>query len=92
MTTLGFIGLGIMGAPMAGHLIAAGHTVYLQTRSRVPAELLDAGGISCARAQELAQKADLIFMMPPDTTNVEDALFCKMGVAEGFSPGQTRGD
>ncbi|MDZ7921808.1 NAD(P)-binding domain-containing protein, partial [Rhodoferax sp.] len=44
MTTLGFIGLGIMGAPMAGHLIAAGHTVYLNTRSAVPAQLLEAGG------------------------------------------------
>ena len=70
MTTLGFIGLGIMGAPMAGHLIAAGHTVYLNTRSAVPAALLDAGGHACASAQEVAQKADIIFLMLPDTPDV----------------------
>ena len=89
MTTLGFIGLGIMGAPMAGHLIAAGHTVYLNTRSTVPAALLDAGGKACASAQEVAQKADIIFLMLPDTPDVEAVLFGAHGVAAGLSAGKT---
>jgi 2-hydroxy-3-oxopropionate reductase len=89
MTTLGFIGLGIMGAPMAGHLIAAGHTVYLNTRSTVPASLLDAGGQACFSAQEVAQKADIIFLMLPDTPDVEAVLFSAQGVAAGLSAGKT---
>jgi 2-hydroxy-3-oxopropionate reductase len=88
MTTLGFIGLGIMGAPMAGHLIAAGHTVYLNTRSAVPAALLDAGGNACVSAQEVAQKADIIFLMLPDTPDVEAVLFDAQGVAAGLSAGK----
>jgi 2-hydroxy-3-oxopropionate reductase len=89
MKTLGFIGLGIMGAPMAGHLLAAGHTVYLTTRSAIPSPLLDAGGLSCANAQEVAQKADIIFMMLPDTPDVDTVLFGKNGVAAGLTPGKT---
>ena len=89
MTTLGFIGLGIMGAPMAGHLIAAGHTVYLNTRSAVPAQLLEAGGHACTSAQEVAQKADIIFLMLPDTPDVEAVLFGTNGVASGLSAGKT---
>jgi 2-hydroxy-3-oxopropionate reductase len=86
---LGFIGLGIMGAPMAGHLLAAGHTVYLNTRSTVPASLLDAGGQACFSAQEAAQKADIIFLMLPDTPDVEAVLFGAQGVAAGLSAGKT---
>jgi 2-hydroxy-3-oxopropionate reductase len=89
MTTLGFIGLGIMGAPMAGHLLTAGHTVYLTTRSAIPSPLLDAGGLSCATAQEVAQKADIIFLMLPDTPDVEAVLFGKNGVAAGLTQGKT---
>jgi 2-hydroxy-3-oxopropionate reductase len=89
MTTLGFIGLGIMGAPMAGHLLAAGHTVYLNTRSAVPQPLLDAGGKACASAQEVAQKADIIFLMLPDTPDVEAVLFGDKGVASGLAQGKT---
>src|SRR3990167_6484781 len=89
MTTLGFIGLGIMGAPMAGHLIAAGHTVYLNTRSAVPAALLDAGAHACASAQEVAQKADIIFLMMPDTPDVEAVLLGANGVEAGLSAGKT---
>ncbi len=89
MTTLGFIGLGIMGAPMAGHLLAAGHTVYLNTRSTVPAALLEAGGHACATAQEVAQKADIIFLMLPDTPDVETVLFGDKGVASGLCAGKT---
>ena len=89
MHTLGFIGLGIMGAPMAAHLLAAGHTVYLHTRSQIPAPLLQAGGLACSNAQEVAEKADIIFMMLPDTPDVEAVLFSAQGVAAGLTPGKT---
>jgi 2-hydroxy-3-oxopropionate reductase len=89
MSTLGFIGLGIMGAPMAGHLIAAGHTVYLHTRSSIPADLLAAGGVACASATEVAQKADIVFLMLPDTPDVEAVLFGAHGVAAGLTAGKT---
>jgi 2-hydroxy-3-oxopropionate reductase len=89
MTTLGFIGLGIMGNPMAGHLLAAGHTVYLNTKGTVPEALVQAGGKPCASAKEVAQKADIIFLMLPDTPDVELVLFGADGVAEGLSAGKT---
>ncbi|MES2686172.1 MAG: 2-hydroxy-3-oxopropionate reductase [Pseudomonadota bacterium] len=85
MSKLGFIGLGIMGAPMAGHLVAAGHEVFLTTRSKVPAELLSGGkAVACASAQEVAEKADIIFMMLPDTPDVQKVLFGDKGVAAGL--------
>ena len=88
MAKLGFIGLGIMGKPMAGHLIAAGHEVFLNSRSGVPQELKDKGK-ACASAKEVAQKADVIFLMLPDTPDVEKALFGAGGVAEGLAKGKT---
>ena len=84
---LGFIGLGIMGAPMAGHLLAAGHTLYVHTRSKVPASL--AGGTACASAREVARQADIVFTMVPDTPDVEAVLFGETGVASGLSAGKT---
>jgi 2-hydroxy-3-oxopropionate reductase len=86
--TLGFIGLGVMGRPMAGHLVAAGHDVFLFSRSGVPADLTAAGGKACASPAEVAQKAEIIFLMVPDTPDVEKVLFGENGVAEGFSPGK----
>ena len=53
---IGFIGLGIMGAPMAGHLRAAGHDLFVHTRSRVPASLTDAGAVACASAAEVTRQ------------------------------------
>jgi 2-hydroxy-3-oxopropionate reductase len=89
MSNIGFIGLGIMGKPMAGHLIKGGHTVFLHSRSGVPQELTGAGGKGCASAKEVAQKADVIILMVPDTPDVEKALFGAGGVAEGLSKGKT---
>lgn len=88
MSKLGFIGLGIMGAPMAGHLIAAGHKVFLTTRRDVPPALTDAGGIACATPAEVAGKADITFIMVPDTPHVEDVLFGENGMAGGLAPGK----
>jgi 2-hydroxy-3-oxopropionate reductase len=81
---LGFIGLGIMGAPMAGHLLKAGHQLFANTRSKVPQELLDAGAKACATAKEVAQQADIIFLMLPDTPDVAKVLFGDDGVASGL--------
>ncbi|UUX51601.1 2-hydroxy-3-oxopropionate reductase [Nisaea acidiphila] len=89
MSKLGFIGLGIMGTPMAGHLIAAGHEVYLNTRNQVPRSLVDAGGTACPSAAAVAKQADIIFIMVPDTPEVEEVLFGADGVAEALSDGKT---
>ena len=86
---VGFIGLGIMGKPMALNLIKGGHTLYLNSRSGVPKELTDAGGTACASAKEVAQQADVIITMVPDTPDVEKVLFGAGGVAEGLSKGKT---
>ncbi len=89
MSKLGFIGLGIMGAPMAGHLIAAGHEVFLTTRSKVQAALQTGKAVVCASASEVAKKADIIFLMLPDTPDVQKVLFAENGVASGLSQGKT---
>ncbi|MDO8720551.1 MAG: 2-hydroxy-3-oxopropionate reductase [Polaromonas sp.] len=89
MSKLGFIGLGIMGAPMAAHLIAAGHEVFLNTRSTVPAELLKGQATACNSAREVAEKADIIFLMLPDTPDVAKVLFGDEGVASGLRQGKT---
>src|SRR5512134_1990031 len=88
MSNIGFVGLGIMGKPMAGNLIKGGHTLFLFSRSGVPQELTAAGGKACASAKEVAQKADIIITMVPDTPDVEKALFGQNGVAEGLSRGK----
>jgi 2-hydroxy-3-oxopropionate reductase len=85
---LGFIGLGIMGRPMAGHLLAAGHQLFAMSRSGVPEELTNNGARACATASEVAKKADLIILMVTDTPDVEAVLFGRAGVAEGLSPGK----
>src|SRR3989304_7916780 len=86
MTNIGFIGLGIMGKPMAANLIKGGHTLNLYTLEGVPQELTAAGGIACASAREVTQKSDIIIIMVPDTPDVEKVLFGASGVAEGLAP------
>src|SRR5438132_717950 len=88
MANVGFIGLGIMGSPMAGHLIKGGHRVFLHSHGGVQQALTDAGGIACATGKEVAQKADVIITMVPDTPHVEDVLFSDNGVAQGLSKGK----
>lgn len=90
MTNIGFIGLGIMGRPMAGHLQSAGHTIHTVIhRSAVPQELADSGAVECASGREVAEKSDVIIIMVPDTPDVETVLFGAGGVAEGLSAGKT---
>ena len=85
---IGFIGLGIMGTPMAGHLIQAGHTVFLHSRGAVPQELTRAGGTACASGKEVAQHADIVIIMVPDTPAVGTVLLAEDGVAAGLSKGK----
>ncbi|MBI2830293.1 MAG: 2-hydroxy-3-oxopropionate reductase [Chloroflexi bacterium] len=88
MAKLGFIGLGIMGKPMAGHLLAAGHEVHVHNRSQASVrELASRGAIACASGKEVAQKSDITFIMVPDTPDVEAVLFGRDGVAEGARQG-----
>jgi len=85
---VGFVGLGIMGKPMAANLIKGGHALYLHSRSGTPPELKDAGGTACGSAKEVAQQADVVITMVPDTPDVEKVLFGAGGVAEGLSAGK----
>jgi 2-hydroxy-3-oxopropionate reductase len=88
MEELGFVGLGIMGKPMAGHLVKAGHRVHVYDTNPVPVkELVAKGAAACRNSKEVAQKSDVIFIMVPDTPDVEAAIFGPNGVAEGLKPG-----
>ncbi len=86
---IGFIGLGIMGVPMAGHLIRAGHQLFVHTRSKLAPEIAESSAVRCTSAQSVAQQADIIFTMLPDTPDVEKVLFGEGGIAAGLSQGKT---
>ncbi|MGD9941655.1 MAG: 2-hydroxy-3-oxopropionate reductase [Burkholderiaceae bacterium] len=88
MSTIGFIGLGIMGRPMAGHLVASGRQIFLHSRSGVPAELVAQGAKACATPREVAESADMIITMLPDTPDVAQVLFGEGGVSAGLRPGK----
>ena len=81
---LGFIGLGIMGAPMCGHLIAAGHQLFVHTRGKVAPAIADSSATQCTTARGVAERADIVFLMLPDTPDVEKVLFGADGVAQGL--------
>ena len=89
MTQVGFIGLGIMGRPMAGHLIKAGHKLAtVKHKKAVPEEIVGAGAVVCASAKEVAEKSEVIILMVPDTPDVEVALFGAGGVEQGLAKGK----
>ena len=85
---IGFIGIGIMGAPMAGHLLDAGHEVLVNSRSAIRQEVLDKGAKEVATAKEAAEHGKVIIIMVPDTPDVEKVLFGENGVADGLSAGK----
>ena len=90
MAELGFIGLGIMGKPMASHLVKAGHTVHVcDLAEELVRHVCSLGGKACSCSKEIAQRSDIIFIMVPDTPDVEAVLFGANGVAEGLKPGST---
>ena len=85
---IGFVGLGIMGSPMARNLMKGGHTVYLYSIPSIPQDLIGDKGIACQSSKEVAKNSEIIIIMVPDTPHVETALFGKDGVAEGLSTGK----
>jgi len=87
-TKAGFIGLGIMGLPMAANLVKNGVELAAFTRSGVPAELTQAGATASDSPAAVAEKADVIFLMVPDTPDVERVLFGENGVANSLRAGQ----
>ena len=88
MSKVGFVGLGVMGRPMAAHLRAASHELYVHDHKPAPPNLLAQGAIDCASGKAVAERADIIITMLPDTPHVAAALFGAAGVAEGLSPGK----
>ena len=88
MSKVGFIGMGIMGKPMALNLIRGGHELYVHSRHGAPQELVAAGATACDSGMEVARKADTIITMVPDTPDVAAVLFGAKGVAEGLTKGK----
>ncbi len=85
---IGFIGLGIMGKPMSGHLLQAGYDVVVHNRSREPvAELVDAGAREAHSPKEAAENSAIIITMLPDSPDVEEVALGPGGVIEGASEG-----
>lgn len=86
---VGFIGLGIMGLPMASHLADGGHELFVNDIAPPKQDILDKGAKACASAREVAEQAEIIIIMVPDTPDVEQVLFGANGVAEGLTAGKT---
>ena len=85
---IGFIGLGVMGRPMAEHLIDAGHTLHLSRVKENSQQLVARGGESAASAKAVAEASDIVILMLPDTPDVEAVLFGPDGVASGLTEGK----
>jgi 2-hydroxy-3-oxopropionate reductase len=86
---IGFIGLGIMGAPMAGHLLKAGHQLFVHTRGKLPPSIAETDVTVCTSAKAVTEHADIVITMVPDTPDVAAVLFGDEGVAAGLSKGKT---
>ncbi len=87
MEKIGFIGLGIMGKPMALNLIKAGYSLSVLSKSGAAAELVEAGAQAFSTSKELAQQCDIIITMLPDSPDVEQVVSGAEGVLEGIKPG-----
>ncbi len=85
---IGFIGLGIMGAPMAGHLVQAGHQLFVFTRGKLAEAIAGSSATQCTSARGVAERADIVFIMVPDTPDVEAVMFGESGIAAGLSKGK----
>jgi 2-hydroxy-3-oxopropionate reductase len=88
MSKVGFIGLGIMGTPMAGHLLRGGHELFVHDVKPVPAELVELGAQVRNSGRDVAQEAEIVIVMVPDTPHVAAVLFDEGGVAQGLSAGK----
>ena len=88
MATIGFIGLGVMGRPMAEHLVRAGHEVTVHNRSQGPVQaLVEAGAKAAASAAEAAEGADVVITVVPDSPDVEAVVLGEQGVLETAGEG-----
>jgi 2-hydroxy-3-oxopropionate reductase len=85
---IGFVGLGIMGAPMARHLIDAGHQLFVYSHGKLHPSIAETNATRCASSTEVAQRADIVITMVPDTPDVAAVLFGEGGVAAGLSKGK----
>jgi 2-hydroxy-3-oxopropionate reductase len=88
MSNIGFIGLGVMGKPMASHLLAGGHKLFIRDVSAGAQELIEKGAQVCRSGRDIADHTEIIITMVPDTPGVEAVLFGSAGVAEGLKPGK----
>ena len=87
---VGFIGLGLMGRPMAGHLLAKGHRLLVHNRSRAAVdELVSKGALAAVNPAEVARQSDIVVTMLPDTSDVELVLNSSDGVLSGLKRGAT---
>jgi len=87
-STIGFIGLGIMGAPMATHLLRAGHSMVVHNRTASKMEPLVALGAKAGKScRDVAERSDVIISMVPDSPDVEKVYLDEKGVLEGVKPG-----
>lgn len=84
---IGFIGLGVMGRPMAGHLIAAGHEVAVNRVKPVSQHLVEAGARAADTARDAVKGAEVVILMLPDTPDVEAILFGEEGIADSLEKG-----
>src|SRR5947209_5246605 len=85
---IGFVGLGIMGRPMANNLVKGGHRLFVYGRRTVPPEIRD-GATVCDTLKTIAEQAEIVIVMVPDTPDVADVLFSADGIAAGLKPGKT---
>src|SRR5438067_13082098 len=89
---IGFVGLGIMGHPMALNLIKGGHELFVYGRRRLPAYVREAGATVCDALKAIAEQAEIAILMVPDTPDVKSVLFDRYRIAEGLSPANIEAD
>lgn len=87
MEKIGFIGLGIMGRPMAHHLLRAGYALHVYEGNKSANELVDAGAIAFPSYTSLAYASDVVITMLPDSPDVEAVVLGTDGVAAGMKAG-----
>src|SRR5262245_43937416 len=86
--SIAFVGLGIMGLPMAGHLLSAGHRLIVHSRTRTKAAELEQRGAEWAATPALAAaRAQVVCICVPDTPDVEQVILARDGIIESARPG-----
>src|SRR4029078_3190598 len=85
---IGFVGLCIMGRPMAHNLMKGGHELFVYGKRTVPPEIRE-GATVLDSLKAVAEHAEVVIIMVPDTPDVQDVLFSADGIAAGLKPGKT---